>query len=157
MLVKRFGDEATIQLDSSNITFNILHGSTFSTTLTANTTLHITDHILLVTPKQFHERYPGYNQLMFADVGEGWPIDILIGNDYAFRLLTCQHKIEVENLQLVHSIFGYLISGYISDSTQSSAPVFFSTAAAFDQITSLDIIGIKDAYQTNSDEEAVAL
>jgi len=70
MHLKQFGKDTTIQFDSANITFNIRHESTFLVPITANTTLHITDHIPMFMPQQFLQRYPAYEPLPLADIGK---------------------------------------------------------------------------------------
>jgi len=97
--------------------------------------------------------------MSFAKVNNDEDPTILIGGDYTFSFLGDEPKITViEDLHLIHSKFGWMVSGPLSSIGDSHPQNYLlTTSAALEQLWNLDVIGIKEADISVSEEQECAL
>ena len=151
--VKGFLDQKPKQLHTSAVTVEF---PDIERTITAYTTPKIADDITCIDHNEFLTQYPQYAHINFADEGNELLPHILIGGDYFFTFIANEQKITVgENLHIISSLLGWMIAG---TTQQDKAETFLiTTTSAIEQLTSLDVVGIRDAYLTQVEEEEEAL
>ena len=115
----------------------------FSLDLVVDTTPHIPQSVKVFDLDKFRSDYPQYSAYNFADPGENEVINMVIGNDYLFDLLTNAPKITVKSgFHLVESIFGWLLVGRQAQNNFEKSTILMTTSTAVARLWWLDTIGI---------------
>jgi len=156
--VEVFIYDKPLQLRTASVPLRISNKKGLSLDLNVDTTPHIPQSVNLFDLHEFTTKYPQYASRNFADPGTNEEINILIGSDYIFDLLTNTPKILVKpGLHLVESIFGWLLVGRQPKDDSKSSIVLLSTKAAVEQLWLLDTIGITNENHSKEREEELAL
>jgi len=158
--VKGFLDETPKMLETATVTFEIISSENNEVkTVTASTTPFIAKNISSIKPNDFISSHPEYEHMNFATIINEEEPTLLIGADYTFSFLADQPKITVkEDLHLIHSKFGWMISGPVSSIANTHPQSYLlTTAAAVDQLWSLDTVGIKETDISTTEEQECAL
>lgn len=153
--IKKFQGESK-QMKTSQTEFELIPPQGSAIKIHANTTPTIIDSVSTISIDSFCEKYPQYKDLNYADNGEGKEIQILIGGDYFCKILTFQH-IEVDSdIDLLHTLFGWLIAGKMKKENINT-PILLTTAHNIERIWSLDQIGISTDSLNEEENERKAL
>lgn len=151
--VKGFLDQHPKKLQTSTVEFEFAE---IRRRISAQTTPEIATDVYAIDHNEFLKKYPQYNNINFADEGNEMTPAILIGGDYLFTFIGDEPKITVdEDLHIISSLIGSMISGKTDHETPMS--YLITTISAMEQLTSLDTVGIRDAYLTQAEEEEQAL
>lgn len=163
-----FGSEVPQEVDSPRVRFKIATRSGETILIDANVVPMITHGVRYFGP----DRERGNSKYDIADDGSlGDRVDLLIGNDYYFSLLLPE-KIEIqENLFMVNSKLGWILSGKSASKPVNELEVvtYFQTSLEvglnqpdlplhdvnLKELWELETIGIVDSPKENRDEEAI--
>jgi len=105
--VEVFGHRQPVTIKASSVQLQISNGSDFTLPIVADTTTFFPENIRTFDIDLFRKEHPEYAGYNFADPAIGQHIDVMIGNDYFFDLLTNTPKIVIQpGLHLVETVFG---------------------------------------------------
>ncbi|XP_049887000.1 uncharacterized protein LOC126381584 [Pectinophora gossypiella] len=169
LAVFTFGAESPQEFDSPMVKLHIKTQTNKVLTIYANVVPTISKSV----PYPDEELKSWKNKLQLADDGSlDDVVDILLGNDYYFSIMSME-KIKVgDNLYLVQSEFGWILSGKIDKKSshdelmvityfQSCTEIKFNQPdlpldnANLKNLWDLESIGIIDSPKSNRDEEAI--
>ncbi|XP_049864868.1 uncharacterized protein LOC126366028 [Pectinophora gossypiella] len=163
-----FGTDQPLEYDSPLVKLNILTRTNEEVVLYANVVPTIAQHVSYPGEELYHWK----NECILADDGSlGDQVDILIGNDYYFTVIDTTKKRITENLFLVDSKFGWMLTGktekknidnlsvitYFQSNkeTKLNKPDLPLDNMHLKNLWDLECIGITDSPNTTKEEEAM--
>lgn len=170
LIVFTFGSDKPQKLDSSLVKLHINTRTNKRLVVYANVVPSITNGIS--THSQELEEWKHQNDYLLADDGSlSDRVDILIGNDYFYTFMSTE-KVELrENLYLVNSEFGWILSGKTTDKFKNrlSALTYFQASyetrlnepdlplnnSSMKALWDLESIGITDSPNASREEETI--
>lgn len=169
LLIYTFGSNDPKETSSPSVKVKLVTKRNIKKTIQANVVPHITDRLPVPNITM-----PSHIDVAADDNSMGEGIDILIGNDYYFSFIQTGRICLQENLYLIDSDFGWLVSGKALDKAEDTilsvitycqchnaeCPYFTEPDLPLRNVDmkflwSLESIGITDSPKTTQQEEAV--
>ncbi|XP_026331550.1 uncharacterized protein LOC113238917, partial [Hyposmocoma kahamanoa] len=114
LIIFTFGSESPTQTESPSVKIELKTGRETTRKIRANVVPHITNRISV--PKVDKKICV---DLLADDGSAGEKIDILIGNDYYFSFFKSESKKLCDNLFLINTEFGWILSGKLDSDDQN--------------------------------------
>lgn len=168
LIIYTFGSETPLETTSPATTLTITTKRGVKRQIRVNIVTHITEKIPIV-----NESFKSYVDILADDESVGDCINLLIGNDYYFSFIQNERLHVKDNLHLVNSDFGWIVSGNIEgkdDNDMSVVTYCQCYEPSCSYLTEADLplrdvdmkflwalegIGITDSPKTTREEEAV--